>query len=209
MRAPTTPSSCASSWTTRRSAAPGSPRISSGRRSSLTAVSAPTSPARSSWLMAATARFDIGAHALTDVPTAAFDGRSLRHDMICAYHLAPAPDFVLDEGGRFGRRAAVRLDIERAKALLHVGQLEHLDGGLGDLILQLRPELGRCDHGVPDAREPAGKPHLGVGRPLRHRRGASLVGHRQDLELALAIKSERPRHVAEENIDALPEHVVV
>jgi hypothetical protein len=34
--------------------------------------------------------------------------RSLRHDMICAYHLAPAPGFVVDEGGRFGRRAAVR-----------------------------------------------------------------------------------------------------
>ena len=59
---------------------------------------------------------------------------SLRHDVVCAYHLAPAPGFVLDEGGRFGRRSAVRLDIERAEALLHIGHLEHLDGGLGDLI---------------------------------------------------------------------------
>src|SRR6266436_2096988 len=84
--------------------------------------------------------------------------RSLRHDMICAYHLAPASDFVLDEGCRFGRRAAVRLDIERAKALLHI----------------------------------------------RHRRVARLVQHRQDLELAVEIKRERPRYVAEEDIDALP-----
>src|SRR6266404_8043388 len=56
--------------------------------------------------------------------------RSLHHDIICAYHLAPAPDFVLNEGGRFVPRTAVRLDIERAKALLHIGHLEHLDGGL-------------------------------------------------------------------------------
>src|SRR5215831_14839107 len=28
--------------------------------------------------------------------------------MICAYHLAPAPDFVLNEGGRFGRRRKAR-----------------------------------------------------------------------------------------------------
>src|ERR1700738_2467406 len=126
--------------------------------------------------------------------------RSLRHDVVCAYHLAPAPDFVLNEGGRFGRRAAVRLDIERAEALLHIGHLEHLDGGLGDLILQFRLELGRSDHRVPDAREKAGEPDFGAGRHIRHRRGARLVGHRQDLELAVAIKSDSPRSVAEENI---------
>src|SRR2546429_7489954 len=135
--------------------------------------------------------------------------RSLRHDMICAYHLAPAPDFVLDEGGRFGRRAAVRLDIERAKARLHIGHLEHLDGGLGDLILQFRLEPGRSDHRVPDAREQAGEGDFGAGRHIRHRRVTRFVQHRQDLELAVEIKRERPRYVAEEDIDALPEHVVV
>src|ERR1700730_16627229 len=129
--------------------------------------------------------------------------RSLRHDIVCAYHLAPAPDFVLNEGGRFGRRAAVRLDIERAEALLHIGHLEHLDGGLGYLILQFRLELGRSDHRVPDAREKAGEPDFGAGRHIRHRRGACLVGHRKALELAVPIKSERSRYVAEEDIDAL------
>src|SRR6516165_6748367 len=89
--------------------------------------------------------------------------RSLRHDVVCAYHLAPAPGLVLDEGSRFGRRSAVRLDIERAEALLHVGHLEHLDGGLGDLILQLRLEPGRSDHRVPDARDKIGEPDLGAG----------------------------------------------
>src|SRR6266566_1828688 len=76
--------------------------------------------------------------------------RSLRHDVVCAYHLAPAAGFVPDEGGRFGRRSAVRFDIERAEALLHIGHLEHLDGGLGDLIPQLRLEVRRSDHRVPD-----------------------------------------------------------
>src|SRR5208337_1545564 len=130
--------------------------------------------------------------------------RSLRHDVVCAYHLAPAPGFVLNEGRRFGRRSAVRLDIERAEALLHIGHLENPDGGLGDLILQFRLELGRSDHRIPDARKKVGKPNLGAGRHIRHRRGARLVGHRQDLELAIEIKSERPRYVAEEDIDALP-----
>src|SRR6516165_10752842 len=83
--------------------------------------------------------------------------RSLRHDVIGAYHLAPAPDFALDEGGGFGRRASVRLDIERAKALLHIGHLENLDDGLGDLIPQFRLELGWCHHRVPDAREKPGE----------------------------------------------------
>src|SRR5215469_14065971 len=82
--------------------------------------------------------------------------RSLHHDVVGAYHLAPAPGFVLDEGSRFGRRSAVRLDIHRAEALLHVGHPEHLGGGLGDLILQLRLEPGRADHRVPDAREKVG-----------------------------------------------------
>src|ERR1700737_2017032 len=84
--------------------------------------------------------------------------RSLRHDIVCAYHFAPAPGFVLNEGSRFGRRSAIRLDIECAEALLHVGHLEHLDRRLGDLILQFRLELGRSDHRVPSAREKVGKP---------------------------------------------------
>src|SRR2546423_12277221 len=85
--------------------------------------------------------------------------RSLHHDVVCAYHLAPAPGLVLDEGSRFGGRSAVRRDVERAEALLHIGHLENLDGGLGDLILQLRLEPGRSDHRVEDAREKAGEPH--------------------------------------------------
>ena len=55
----------------------------------------------------------------------------------------PAPDFVLDEDVRFGRRPAVRLDIERAEALLHLfWHLDRLDGRFGDLIPQLRLDLG-------------------------------------------------------------------
>src|SRR5215813_7875641 len=95
-------------------------------------------------------------------PTQAIRYRLLRHDVVCAYHLAPAPSFVLDESVRFGRRPSVRLDIERAEALLHIGHLEDLDGGLGDLIPQFRPELGRSNHRVPDAREKVGEPDLGA-----------------------------------------------
>src|SRR5262249_23242410 len=78
----------------------------------------------------------------------------LQHDVVRADHLTPALYLVLDEGGRFGRRAAVRLDVERAEFLLHVGHLQHLDRRLGDLLLQLRTELGRSDHAyqAPDSR---------------------------------------------------------
>jgi len=83
---------------------------------------------------------------------------SLQHDVVYAYHLAPAPDFLFNEGRRFGRRPAVRLDMERAEALLHIGHLEHLDGGPRDLILQFRLEPGWPHHRVPGAREKVGEP---------------------------------------------------
>jgi hypothetical protein len=56
---------------------------------------------------------------------------------------SPRPGLCPNEGSRFGRRSAIRSDIERAEPLLNVGHLEYLDGSLGD------GRRGQTDHAFP------------------------------------------------------------
>src|SRR2546429_1143260 len=130
----------------------------------------------------------------------------MRLDPGGADHRAPALGVFLHERRHLRRRVADRVGGEIDKAFLHLGELQHLGDGGGDLLGD-RHRRPRRRHDAEPGDRLESRENLGKCRHVGKRRDAPLAAHRKQLQLAAYDVLSRHAEIVEHHLHLPGEQV--